>query len=325
MRNPLDLSRLAQILTAAMLTAGLHAQTVAPGYSSAYTLTALGSVTGVPTNYGGLVFSSANSNILFLGGNANSSSGRFYSVPVVRGAGGHVTSLGTGTALGFGTHNDGGIAYAPNGAILYAEYNTDAIGEVAAGGNTDQRTVSLVGLGVGGSPGPLNFVPPGFNGAGQLKVASYNTGGFYNLTYSPDGTGTYNISAATLISTLVGGPEGIVYVPAGSPLFPSQSLLIAEYNNGRISSYTIDSNGNPVLASRQAFVTGLTGAEGSAIDPVTGDLFFSTFGGGSKVIRVQGFVAPPPAATPAPSSLLLLSFGFGFLGLWALRQRARAS
>ena len=68
---------------------------------------------------------------------------------------------------GFGTHNDGGIAYAPNGALLYAEYSNAAVGEVAAGGNVDNRTVNLAPLGVSGSPGPLNFVPPGFSSAGS--------------------------------------------------------------------------------------------------------------------------------------------------------------
>jgi hypothetical protein len=39
-------------------------------------------------------------------------------------------------------------------------------------------------------------------------------------------------------------------------------------------------------------VTGLTGAEGALIDPVTGDFLFSTFGGGNKIIRISGFVVP---------------------------------
>jgi hypothetical protein len=301
----------------------LPAQTVSPTYSSVYTAYPLGSVAGLPTNYGGLVFSSSNSNVLLVGGAANTSAGRFYSIPVIRGAGNHVASFGTPTALGFGTYNDGGIAYAPNGAILYAEYPGSNVGEVVAGGNADNRTVALTGLGVSGSPGPLNFVPTGMNGAGQLKVAAYNGGGFYNIAYSPDGTGTYNLTAATLIATLPGGPEGIVYVPPGSALFPQQSLLIAEYDTGQISSYTIDANGNPVLGSRTAFITGLTGAEGSAIDPVTGDLFFSTFGGSSQVIEVRGFVPPPPPSTPAPSTWLLVAFGLAAAGIWLGSRHSR--
>ena len=198
--------------SAASLTALANSQAVAPAYSSVYTINILGSVAGVPIDYGGLVFSASNSNIIYLGGDANAAAGRFYSVPVVRGAGGHVVSLGAGTALGFGTHNDGGIAFAPNGAILYAEYNTANVGEVVAGGNSDNRTVSLTALGVAGSPGALNFVPPGFAGAGQLKVASTTAAAVYNITYTPDGTGTFFLTAATLIVNLPGGPKGMPYV-----------------------------------------------------------------------------------------------------------------
>lgn len=42
------------------------------------------------------------------------------------------------------------------------------------------------------------------------------------------------------------------------------------------------------------FLSNLTGAEGAAIDPVTGDFMFSTFGGGSRVVVVSGFAAPVP-------------------------------
>ena len=43
---------------------------------------------------------------------------------------------------------------------------------------------------------------------------------------------------------------------------------------------------------------GLDGAEGALLDPVTGDFLFSTFGGGSRVIVVRGFRAPPPQLPP---------------------------
>lgn len=36
-------------------------------------------------------------------------------------------------------------------------------------------------------------------------------------------------------------------------------------------------------------VTGLNGAEGALIDPVTGDFLFSTFGSGNEVFKVTGF------------------------------------
>ena len=285
------------VVLACCLSPSLQGQTVDPFYSGSYSATSLGTVAGIPTPFGGIAFSAASANVILLGGAANTAPGRFYSVPVVRGNGGHIVSFGTPTALGFGTHNDGGIAYGPGGVLFYAEYSGGNVGEVISGSNVDSKTVALSGLGVSGSPGPLNFVPPGFNGAGQMKVAAYDGGGFYTIAYAPDGSGTYNLTSATLAVTLTGGPEGIIYVPAGSPLFAVQSMIVAEYDNGQLSTYTTDANGNPVLASRHAFVTGLTGAEGSAIDPVTGDLIFSTFGGGNQVIEVRGFTTPAGATS----------------------------
>jgi hypothetical protein len=187
-------------------------------------------------------------------------------------------------------------------------------------------------LGIAVSTGALNFVPPGYSGAGQFKISSWSGGQFYDVTLAPDGSGTYNLTAATLMVTLPGGPEGFVYVPLGSTLFPSQSMLVSEYSSGNVASYTIDAGGNPVLGSRQVFVAGLTGAEGAAIDPLTGDFLFSTFGGGNQVIAVRGFTPPAPPApviTAVPTlstwgilAAALLILGSG-LALVRNRQRRR--
>ena len=63
---------------------------------------------------------------------------------------------------------------------------------------------------------------------------------------------------------------------------------------------------------------GLTGAEGSLIDPVTGDFLFSTFGGGDRLIVVQGF----QAVLPEPSTLLLMTTGLLVIAGLARRRRA---
>ena len=87
-------------------------------------------------------------------------------------------------------------------------------------------------------------------------------------------------------------------MPSGSPQFSGPSLLVSEYGVDEIAAYQVDGNGDPVIASRRAFITGLDGAEGALLDPVTGDFLFSTFGGGSRVIVVRGFRAPPPQLPP---------------------------
>jgi hypothetical protein len=308
--------------TTGILSLGiLPAATIDPFYGGSYSLTNLGSVTGVPTRYGGLTFVAGDPNMILLGGNSNTGSGLFYSVPVTRGAGNHIVSVGSGTATGFGINNDGGIAYGPGGVLFYSEYPINKIGEVKPGSNTDNKTVDLSALGIAASTGALNFVPAGFNGAGQFKISSWAGGQFYTVTLAPDGSGTYNLTSATLQVTLPGGPEGFIYVPIGSPLFPLQSMLVSEYSANTVASYTIDSNGNPVLASRHDFITGLSGAEGAAIDPLTGDLLFSTFGGDNQVIEVRGFAAPV-TGVPEPNSLLLLAGGIMALAVRRLRQKS---
>jgi len=295
------------LLVLLAIAQGAFAQTVDPFYSGSYSLVNLGAAPGVPTNYGGLIFKAGDPNTILLGGAANGAGGLFYAVPVTRGVGNHIVSLGSATALGFGTQNDGGIAYGPGGVLFYSEYPVNNVGEVKPASNSDDKTVALTPIGVASSTGALNFVPAGYNGAGQFKIASYNSGGFYTVTLAPDGSGTYDLTSAALEVTIAVGPEGFVYVPFGSPLFPSQSMLVSEYGSGEVASYTIDSGGNPVPASRRTFVTGLSGAEGAAIDPLTGDFLFSTFGGGNQIIEVQGFQAPGPPPTSAPSAIPALS------------------
>ncbi len=161
------------------------------------------------------------------------------------------------------------------------------------------KIIDLTALGVGSSVGALNFVPPGFPGAGQLKIVSYDTDQWYTAAFAPDASGTYDITAPVLNTTIQGGAEGFVYVPVGSPVFPANSLLVSEYGNDVVSIYQFDASGNPNPASRTLFVNGLTGAEGAVIDPLTGDFLFSTFGATNHVIVVRGF-AIPPTVTPGP-------------------------
>lgn len=293
------------------------AQVIDPFYAGEYNFVDLGSAGGVPANYGGLTLKWDDPNTLLLGGSANGGAGAIYSIGLIRDAENHITGFsGSATLFATAPQIDGGLAYGPNNVLFATGFPTNTLMQFKPGSTSPDRTDSLTSLGITSSVGAMGFVPAGFNGAGRLKIASYNGGGFYDVDYSADGSGTYNLTSATLESQPNGGPEGFAYVPIGSSLFTNQSMLISEYGLGRIGSYEIDAEGNPIVSTRRDFMTGLSGAEGAFIDPLTGDFLFSTFGGGNRVIVVGGFepVVPEPAT--------LTALGVGALAL--LRRRKKA-
>ena len=157
---------------------------------------------------------------------------------------------------------------------------------------------------------------------------SWSGGQWYSAGLAPDGSGTYDLvglaqvdldPAVAGIQNVLGGPEGFVYIAAGNAGFGSASMLISEYSAGSVGAYELDANGNPLVSTRRSFLTGLSGAEGAVIDPLTGDFLFSTFGGGSRVVRVSGFLVPPPAI-PEPSTMLLMLAGLAGLMAWRRRH-----
>jgi len=294
------------------------AQTLSAPYASDYSFGFNGNIASVPGNYGGLIFSQSDPNTLLLMGGANGGGGALYSVPITRGVGNHITGFGSAVLFSTAPNNDGGVVYAPNGDLLFTAFPSNEIGQLKPGSASPDKTVFLPG--VTSSVGTLQYVPAGFSNAGQLKILSYSGGGWYDATLTADGSGTYDIATSDTGVNSANGPEGAIYVHSGNPDFAVNSILVSEYGAGRVSAYQADASGNPLVGTRQDFITGLNGAEGGAIDPVTGDFLFSTFGGGNKVVVVQGFTNQL-AATPEPGSLALL-VGAGLSGgVFAFRRR----
>ncbi len=291
--------------------------TIQPPFDASYTLAGLGPVPGLPNPYGGLTFLHDNPNVILIGGAANSSSGLIYQIEVTRDSEDHITGfVGTAEVLvpGAGAFNDGGVVYGPDGVLFLARWPVDEIGQIKPGVSATEKVIDLVpfGIGTGASgrgPGGLMFVPDGFPGAGQLKLAGYGDDSWYTVDIQPDGTGFFDVTGATKHTNIPAGAgfaglEGVAYVPPGSPVFDGLGLqlLVAEFAAGNVAAYEIDANGDPIPATRTVFIGGLSGAEGAAIDPVTGDLLFSTFGtGADQVVRVEGFA--PPASTETPRSI----------------------
>jgi hypothetical protein len=270
-------------------------QTVAAPFDQRYSVHNLGAPPGVPTSFGGLTLKAGTTDRLLIGGAANQPTGALYEIGLVRDARGHITGFsGTATRYADAANNDGGVAYGPGDVLFVARYPMNEIGQTKQGSTTTDRVIAMSPLGVATSLGALQFVPAGLPGAGSLKLATYPSGQWYDASIVPDGNGTFDVTAVTHLpnSTLSGGPEGVVYVAPGSPLLTAPSLLVSEYGADNVAVYDVDASGDPIMASRRVFVSGLVNPEGAFLDPLSGDYLFSTYGGFNQVVVVRGF-APP--------------------------------
>jgi hypothetical protein len=293
-KHRLTVSLTAAALSVAGLASPCRAQIVSMPFDQDYTVDVLGSVPGVPTNYGGLTFLAGDPNTILIGGAANSASGALYAIGVERDEENHVVGfVGTAERYAAAEYNDGGVTYGPDDVLFLARWPVNELGQLEPGSTAADKIIAMGQFGVPSSLSALAFVPEGFPGAGSLKLVTYGGGSWFDATAVPDGSGTYDLANVTFELTIQGGPEGFVYVPPGSPQFDDfTSILVAEYAAGRIATYEVDENGDPIVLTRRDFLTGLSGAEGAVVDPITGDFLFSTFGGGSQVVAVRGFGSP---------------------------------
>jgi hypothetical protein len=306
------------MLLAMALPASSFAQpAIAAPYDTNYSFTSLGNVPDVPANYGGINFLAGDPNTLLIGGAANTANGAIYQIGLTRDGNNRITGFsGPATLYATAPFIDGGLAYGPTGVLFATTYSNNNILQYKPGSTTPDKAIDLTSLGVASSTGSLQFVPTGFAGAGGFRIYSYSSGDYYTADLVADGTGTFDIANVNLITNTGGGPEGVVFVPLGSPLFPNPAVLVSEYQAGMVRAYDLDANGHPDPATRRDFVTGLSGAEGALIDPLTNDFLFSTFGSGSELVVVSGF-----AAVPEPSTMIMVA-GVG-IGTSAVMWRKR--
>lgn len=280
---------------AGLVAQSASAQNLNPDFGGCYALRDLGQVPGVPFSYGGIAFKHDDPDVLLIGGRANNADAAIYSIRVTRDTEGAINGF-DGSAVYFaGAPNiDGGLAYGPGNVLFYATYSNNTVGQIKPGSTGPDKVTSMDSI-LLPSTGTLQFVPPGFPGAGRLKIVSYTFHQWADVSFSPDGSGTFNLgnTANSLVTLSNGdggtGPEGIVYVQPGNPGITTHSVLISEFTRGSVSCYDLDALGDPIMATRRVLVSNLNGAEGGTRDPRTGHFMFSTFGGGSHVILVTGF------------------------------------
>ena len=287
---------------------GTTEPTIAPPFDTNYSLVSIGYPPGVVWYYGGLTFKYDDPNTLLIGGAAGSGVGHIYQIAVNRDGNGHITGFSGSATLypgpnsTIGQYNDAGLAFGPANVLFVTRYFTNQLGQLEqskVGSMAPDKVIDLAPLGVTGSGGSIGFVPPGFPGAGAMKLISWGGGGWYHCEFAPDANGTFNITSASLRAT-VSSPEGIAFVPPDSPVFQSNSVLIVQYGYSRVVAAPLDANGDPIMTQSQDFVRNVLQAYGACIDPVTGDFLLDTWGGTNEIMRVTGFATPTPVPSCTP-------------------------
>src|SRR5262249_44616402 len=143
----------------------------------------------------------------------------------------------------------------------------------------------------GNTTGGLTFIPAGYPNGGTLLVSSYSQGDIFAVPLIPIGNGFFNLGPATLYANMPSsGSEGMEFVSSG-PF--AGKLLVNNYGYGRVDAVSIDpATGLPVGGASTPQITTIIpympGAEGVGVDPVTGDLFISSYSN-ATLFRVDGF------------------------------------
>ncbi|MFN0247681.1 MAG: hypothetical protein ACKV2T_12415 [Kofleriaceae bacterium] len=276
---------------------------LAPAYAPLYTVYDLGPVPGVPNPLGGAAVDPADPSRLLIAGASERPDGAIYEIGLERNPCGHIVGFqGTAQLIAQTPHVDANLAFKSPELLVYAQWPQHKVSQLRTGESTPARTTDLTTLGVDAiydrGPGGVGFVPPGLAAAGELRILTWPLGKWYQLASAPDGD-LLAVTAATQTATLPNNPGGFAYVPAGSPAFPNQAILVAEWRMGdpqedRVVAYDADEQGDPIPQTRREFMTKFPRPWGAYFEPVTGDYLFLSWGtGADRVFLVDGFVPPP--------------------------------
>jgi hypothetical protein len=277
---------------------------LAAQYAPHYTVYDLGPVPGVPNPLGGATVHITDDDTLLIGGNSENGSGAIYEIGVTRNGCGHITGWnGTATQHAATPYVDANLVYVNSQLMLYTQWPMATLSQLPVGASASARDTDLrtVGLPSGDSgPGGLGIVPPGLAGAGGLRMVTWPGGYWLHVDTTPD-NGLLGITGVTQTATIANNPGGFAYVPAGSPGFTQQAIIVAEWvatdpSQDRVAVYDADAQGDPIVATRREFMTRFPRPWGAYFEPLTGDYLFLSWGaaGTDRVYVVQGFAPPPP-------------------------------
>lgn len=258
---------------------------------------------GVLPRLGGLVISPEDPLLAYVIGPSEVPGAQLHSIGIERGPCGHIIGFKGEAQLVLMAPYLDLMVNGPKGIAFISHYPTRELSQYIAGQPGLASTIDLEALGMESiySPGGINFVPPGYPDAGQLRIAGFKidhqgTSGWYRATLEYQDP-AYTITALSKTVDVPNGPGGFAYIPVGSPLFPEQRIIMTEWTSApqAVSSYAVDAAGDPIPATRKPFFTSFVKPWGSYFEPETGDYIFLQWENQpDHVYIVQGFVPPPP-------------------------------
>lgn len=281
--------------------AGVEA-VLAADYDGLYTAYDLGTVPGMPPGHlGGCVVKYDDPNTLLLAGDSETATGGIYAIQVERGPCGHIVGfVGTASLVATTEYVDANLVYGPTNVLFYTQWPTNRLSQLLPGSSSPDATLeaNTIGIAAGSSVSGFGFVPPNLASAGEPRTVTWSAGEWFRMTLSGAGP-TYTLSNAVQTQTLPNGPGGFAYIPAGSPGFDAQSLIVAEWSTNTVATYQVDEQGDPMVGTRKDFFTTFPRPWGAYFEPSTGDFLFLTWGSlPDHVYVVQGFAPPPPPPPP---------------------------
>lgn len=273
----------------------------AAAFASLYAAYELGPPPGVPNPLGGCVILSADRDTLWIAGGSESTGGGLYKIKIRRDACQHIVGFnGVAIKAAATPYIDANLLEVPGGSILYTGWPVFELSQLRVDAGAPLYTLDLRTKGqLGSSAGGLGFVPKALAGGGGLRMVGWPDGQWHALNHARD-AGVVSVSSVTAVTgvALPNGPGGFAYVPAGSPGFTNQSVIVAEWSVNQVGVYDVDAQGNPKVATRRDFFTRFPRPWGAYFEPETGDFLFLTWFGGSgpvpdSLFVVQGFAKPP--------------------------------
>ena len=178
--------------------------TIVPPFDVDYSSFIVGSVPGVPMRYGGLTLKYDDPNTLLIGGGAGDANGRIYQIGVTRDADMHISGFSGMATLypsagsTIGQYNSGGVVFGPDNVLFVTRYPGNELEQSRLGSIAPDKVIDLTPIGVSGTGCSIGFVPPGFPGAGSMKIIAWSSDGWYHCDFVPDGNGTFNVISAIL-------------------------------------------------------------------------------------------------------------------------------